>query len=236
MDSVIHVAAAGCFPRYAWINCRKGFFMQRGFYSAPFHHGWIEVICGSMYCGKTEELIRRIKRAEIARQKVQVFKPILDTRYSHDHVASHAGARYQAVLADHSGDIWREVEEDTEVVAIDEVQFFDEGIIEVLQGLADSGKRVIATGLDLDFRGEPFGVMPQLLAIAESVEKLTAICMACGAPATRSQRLIDGRAAEWEDPIILVGASDVYEPRCRACHVVPVRPGVTQLPLPTCEA
>lgn len=206
--------------------------MHRGFYSPPFHQGWIEVICGSMYCGKTEELIRRIRRAEIAKQKVQVFKPIIDTRYSAEHVSSHAGARYQAVLADHSGDIFRQVEADTDVVAIDEVQFFDDGVLNVIQSLANAGKRVIATGLDMDFRGAPFGVMPQLLAMAESVEKLTAICMVCGAPATRSQRLINGKPAEWDDPIILVGAHDAYEPRCRSCHVVPVRPGVTQLTLP----
>ncbi|MGE5707463.1 MAG: thymidine kinase [Bacteroidota bacterium] len=210
--------------------------MSRGFYSAPFKQGWIEIICGSMYCGKTEELIRRIRRAEIAKQKVQVFKPILDTRYSPEHVSSHAGTRYQAVLADHSGDIWRQVETDTTVVAIDEIQFFDEGIVQVVQALADSGRRVIASGLDMDFRGAPFGVMPQLLSMAESVEKLTAICVVCGAPATRSQRMINGKPAEWEDPVILVGASDVYEPRCRACHAVPVRPGVTQLPLMPLEA
>lgn len=206
--------------------------MHRGFYSPPFQQGWIEVICGSMYCGKTEELIRRIRRAEIAKQKVQVFKPIIDTRYSADQVSSHGGARYQAVLADHSGDIFRQVDADTHVVGIDEAQFFDEGILDVIQSLAYAGKRIIATGLDMDFRGAPFGVMPQLLAMAESVEKLTAICVICGAPATRSQRLINGRPAEWEDPVILVGAHDAYEPRCRSCHVVPVRPGVTQLSLP----
>lgn len=206
--------------------------MHRGFYSPPFHQGWIEVICGSMYCGKTEELIRRIRRAEIAKQKVQVFKPIIDTRYSAEHVSSHAGGRYQAVLADHSGDIFRQVEADTDVVGIDEVQFFDDGVLEVIQSLANAGKRVIATGLDMDFRGAPFGVMPRLLAMAESVEKLTAICVVCGAPATRSQRLINGKPAEWDDPIILVGAQDSYEPRCRSCHQVPVRPGVTQLTLP----
>lgn len=208
--------------------------MQLGFYNSPFHSGWIEVICGSMYCGKTEELIRRVRRAEIAKQRVQVFKPIIDTRYSHEDVASHAGGRMKAIRANGAEEIWREVAESTAVVAIDEVQFFDANVVEVCQALANSGKRVICSGLDLDFRGEPFGVMPRLLAIAESVEKLTAICVGCGAPATRSQRLIDGKPAEWDDPVIQVGAHDAYEPRCRACHVVPVNPGrVTQLPLPS---
>lgn len=210
--------------------------MQAGFYTAPFHHGWIEVICGSMYCGKTEEMIRRIRRAEIARQRVQVFKPILDTRYSISEVASHAGGRVQAIRANGAEEIWRETAAETQVVAIDEVQFFDEAVVEVCQALANAGKRVIAGGLDLDFRGEPFGIMPQMLAIAESVEKLTAICVVCGAPATRSQRLINGTPANWDDPIILVGAQDSYEPRCRACHVVPVNPTrAVQLSLPGCS-
>lgn len=198
--------------------------MHAGFYTPPFRHGWIELICGSMYCGKTEELIRRVRRAEIARQRVQVFKPIIDTRYSEGEVSSHAGGRVQAVRANGAEEIWRSTEAATQVVAIDEIQFFDEGVIDVCQALADAGRRVVACGLDLDFRGQPFGVMPQLMAIAESVEKLTAICVVCGAPATRSQRLIDGAPASWDDPIILVGASEAYEPRCRACHVVPVNP------------
>lgn len=189
-----------------------------------------------MYCGKTEELIRRIKRAEIARQQVQVFKPIIDIRYSPEDVSSHAGTRYRAIRANGSESIWRLADEATEVVAIDEVQFFDEGIVEVIQALANAGKRVICSGLDMDFRGEPFGLMPRLLALAEHVEKLTAICVKCNAPATRSQRLINGEPAEWDDPVILVGAHDSYEPRCRSCHVVPVRPGVTQLSLPRVES
>lgn len=208
--------------------------MQLGFYSSPFRQGWIELICGSMYCGKTEELIRRVRRAEIAKQQVQVFKPIIDTRYTAEAVSSHAGARMSAVRATGAEEIWRLTEEATAVVAIDEIQFFDDVVVDVCQALANSGKRVIASGLDMDFRGEPFGVMPRLLALAESVEKLTAICMVCGAPATRSQRLIDGAPAEWDDPVILVGAQEAYEPRCRACHVVPVKPGrVVQLPLPS---
>jgi len=207
--------------------------MRAAYDPSPFRHGWIEVICGSMYCGKTDELIRRVRRAEIARQQVQVFKPLIDTRYAPEDVSSHAGGRMKAIRANGAEEIWREVKDGTQVVAVDEVQFFDETVVDVCQGLADSGKRVICSGLDLDFRGEPFGFMPRLLAIAESVEKLTAICVVCGSPATRSQRLINGEPAEWDDPIILVGAHDAYEPRCRACHVVPVNPGrVWQLPLP----
>jgi thymidine kinase len=211
--------------------------MQLGFYASPFRHGWIELICGSMYCGKTEELIRRVRRAEIAKQQVQVFKPIIDTRYSPEAVSSHGGGRVSAVRATGAEEIWRLTEEATSVVAVDEIQFFDDAVVEVCQALANSGKRVIASGLDMDFRGEPFGVMPRLLALAESVEKLTAICMVCGAPATRSQRLINGAPAEWNDPVILVGAQEAYEPRCRACHVVPINPGrVMQLPLPSPQA
>lgn len=209
--------------------------MRAGFYASTSLQGWIEVICGSMYCGKTEELIRRIKRAEIARQRVQVFKPIIDIRYSPEDVSSHSGTRYRAIRANGSEEIWRLSDAATEVVAIDEVQFFDDGVVEVIQALANSGKRVICSGLDMDFRGEPFGIIPRLLALAEHVEKLTAICVQCNAPATRSQRLINGQPAEWDDPVILVGAHDKYEPRCRSCHVVPVRPGVTQLPLPSVE-
>lgn len=208
--------------------------MQPGFYTSPFRHGWIEVICGSMYCGKTEELIRRIRRAEIAKQRVQVFKPLIDTRYSPEEVSSHGGGRMQAIRANGAEEIWRGTAEATSVVAIDEVQFFDEAILDVCQALANAGKRVICSGLDLDFRGEPFAIMAHLLALAESVEKLTAICVICGAPATRSQRLLNGDPAAWDDPIIQVGAHDAYEPRCRACHIVPVNPGrVTQLPLPS---
>lgn len=194
-----------------------------GFYSSPFLSGWIEVVCGSMYCGKTEELIRRVRRSEIAKQKVQAFKPIIDTRYYPEDLSSHTGIRYKAIRAEGSAEIVHHVDVDTLVVAIDEVQFFDEGIFDVVQGLADRGKRVICAGLDMDFRGTPFGIMPRLLAIAERVEKLTAICVKCGGPATRSQRLIDGKPAGWDDPIVLVGSTDAYEPRCRAHHEFPVK-------------
>lgn len=186
--------------------------------------GWIEVICGSMFSGKSEELIRRIRRAEIARLKVKVFKPKLDTRFGHDRVSSHSGVQMGALPLEKAREILQLVPVDTDVVAIDEVQFFDWEITDVCEELADRGKRVIAAGLDMDFRGEPFGPMPLLMALAEEVEKLHAICMVCGAPATRTQRLIDGRPAAYEDPVIMVGASESYQARCRKHHEVPRGP------------
>jgi len=186
--------------------------------------GWIEVICGSMFSGKSEELIRRVRRAEIARQKVQVFKPTIDDRYSTNNVASHSGYYWDAIPVRDAGEIARQVLPDTDVVAIDEVQFFDWSIADICNDLADRGIRVIVAGLDQDFRGEPFGPMPLLMAQAEVVDKLQAICVVCGAPASRTQRLINGKPAAYTDPIILVGASEVYEARCRRCHQVPGRP------------
>ncbi len=182
--------------------------------------GWVEVICGSMFSGKTEELIRRVRRAQIARQKVQVFKPSLDERYALDKVTSHNGMGLDATIVTEAGEILDLVEPDTAVVAIDEVQFFDWTIAEVCNTLAENGKRVIVTGLDMDFRGEPFGPMPLLMAEAERVDKLSAICVVCGAPASRTQRLIDGQPASYDDPVIMVGASEVYEARCRHCHKI----------------
>ena len=183
--------------------------------------GWIELICGSMFSGKTEELIRRVKRAQIARQKVQVFKPRIDDRRGIETVSSHNGLALDAVPVENAQELKHLVEPDTTVVAIDEVQFFDWEIAEVAQMLAEAGKRVIMAGLDMDFRGEPFGPIPLLMAQAEEVDKLHAICVVCGAPASRTQRLIDGQPASYDDPVILVGASEVYEARCRACHQVP---------------
>lgn len=174
-----------------------------------------------MFSGKTEELIRRLVRAEIARQKVQVFKPALDNRYKADKVSSHSGSYYQATVVKDANEIAALVDEDTDVVAIDEVQFFDWKVAELCDRLAYEGRRVILAGLDLDFRGEPFGPMPLLMAQAEVVDKLQAICIVCGAPASRTQRLIDGRPAHYNDPIIMVGASEVYEARCRKHHEVP---------------
>lgn len=187
--------------------------------------GWIEVICGSMFSGKTEELIRRVRRAEIARQRVQVFKPKLDDRYALSQVASHDGGQKEAVVIERAGEIVEKLNSETTVVAIDEAQFFDWEIADVARLLADRGLRVIVTGLDLDFRGEPFGPMPLLMAEAEMVDKLHAICVQCGAPASRTQRLINGQPANYSDPVIMVGASEVYEARCRDCHQVPGRPG-----------
>jgi len=183
--------------------------------------GWIEVICGSMFSGKTEELIRRVRRAQIARQKVQVFKPRLDDRYQFERVASHTGMQLDAIVVGGAREIPPLVAPDTTVVVIDEGQFFDWTIADVCDFLADNGRRVIIAGLDLDFRGEPFGPMPLLMAQAERVDKLQAICVVCGAPASRTQRLINGQPASYDDPVIMVGAEEVYEARCRHCHQVP---------------
>jgi thymidine kinase len=183
--------------------------------------GWVEIICGSMFSGKSEELIRRVKRAQFAKQKIAVFKPKIDNRYSEQAVVSHNGASFLAKPISHSIEILHHVEAEIDVVAIDEVQFFDEGIVRVVQQLADEGYRVIAAGLDQDFRGEPFGPMPALLSIAEQITKLQAVCTVCGSPASRTQRLIDGEPASYYDPIILVGAAEAYEPRCRHHHEVP---------------
>ena len=183
--------------------------------------GWIEVICGSMFSGKTEELIRRVKRAVIARQQVQVFKPLLDNRYSEEKVSSHDGLHWDAAAAGSASEILEMVKDDTDVVAVDEVQFFDWTITDVCEQLASRGKRVIVTGLDMDFRGEPFGPVPVLMAQAETVDKLQAICAVCGAPASRTQRLVNGMPANYDEPQILVGAKEVYQARCRRCHEVP---------------
>ncbi|ERM91359.1 thymidine kinase [Caldanaerobacter subterraneus subsp. yonseiensis KB-1] len=184
-------------------------------------HGFIEVIVGPMFSGKSEELIRRIRRAQIAKQKVQVFKPAIDDRYSIDKVVSHNGSSINAISVTKASEILDLLEEDTQVVAIDEIQFFDHSLVDVVREIADMGKRVICAGLDMDFRGEPFGPTPYIMAIAESVDKLTAICVKCGNPATRTQRLINGKPAKYDDPIILVGAHETYEARCRKCHEVP---------------
>ena len=186
--------------------------------------GSVEVICGSMFSGKTEEMIRRVRRARIARQHVQVFKPAIDTRYDAvEQVKSHDGLGHDAIPAASAADIFAAVEADTNVIGIDEIQFFDADITRVVQQLADRGVRVIAAGLDMDFRGEPFGPMPQLMSEAERVDKLHAICVVCGAEASRTQRLIDGRPANYDDPVILVGGSESYEARCRHCHQIPRR-------------
>lgn len=183
--------------------------------------GSVEVICGSMFCGKTDELIRRLRRATIAKQKVQVFKPIIDFRYGVEKVTSHAGSDFDATPVKNASQIIDQLKSDTTVVGIDEAQFFDANIENVVEVLADRGVRVIVAGLDLNFKGEPFGCMPNIMARAEQVLKLQAICMTCGEPASRSQRLVNGKPARYDDPIIIVGASEIYEARCRLHHEVP---------------
>ena len=185
------------------------------------HSGSVEVICGSMFSGKTDELIRRLRRATIARQKVQVFKPAIDIRYAIEKVKSHAGSEYDAIPVKQAKDILYQLKLETTVVAIDEAQFFDENIDSIVTTLADRGLRVIVAGLDSDFRGEPFGPMPVLMAKAEKVDKLQAICMTCGEPASRTQRLVNGKPANYNDPVVIVGASELYEARCRQHHEVP---------------
>ena len=183
-------------------------------------YGSIEVICGSMFSGKTEELLRRVKRAQIARQKVQVFKPVIDNRYSADHVQSHNANRVASRPVEKARDILKFVDDNTRVVGIDEAQFFDEAVVEVAQKLAYRGMRVIVAGLDMDFRAMPFGPMPKLLAVAEDVTKLSAVCVVCGSPASRTQRTAApvGIPAESANDLIAVGAKEMYEARCRFCH------------------
>lgn len=185
------------------------------------HSGRVEVVCGSMFSGKTEELIRRIRRATIAHQTVQVFKPSIDNRYSVENVTSHSGMAIEATPLTHAIQILDQVTDKTTVVAIDEAQFFDKEIVSVAQQLANRGLRVIVAGLDMDFRAEPFGSMPELLCIAEEVTKLNAICVVCGNLATRTQRLVNGQPAHYHDPVIMVGAQERYEARCREHHSVP---------------
>ncbi len=177
--------------------------------------GSLEVICGPMFSGKSEELIRRIKRAIIARQRVQVFKPALDDRYDASAIASHSQGRHDAIPVKDSEELRRHLDPEAEVVALDEVQFLDEGILPVIDALADRGVRVIAAGLDQDSNGQPFGIMPVILAKAEYITKLQAICMVCGAAAGRTQRLVHSGGQ------VLVGAAEAYEARCRHCHEVP---------------
>lgn len=189
-----------------------------------YREGWIEVICGCMFAGKTEELIRRINVLSYARKNILVFNPKIDDRYSTTEIASHAGSKVPCIVISEAKEILNHVNYDTDVVAIDEVQFFDEDVVDICEYLADSGLRVMVAGLDKDFRGEPFGVLPDLLTRAEFVTKLTAVCAKCGAPATRTQRIINGKPASFNDPIVLVGAKEAYEPRCRHCHEIVEKP------------
>jgi thymidine kinase len=180
----------------------------------------VEVVTGSMFSGKTDELIRRLRRAVIARQKVQVFKPSVDVRYAPEKVTSHAGSDFAAIPVEKSDGILAKLDADTTVVGIDEAQFFDMDVIPLVHRLAARGVRVIVAGLDTDFRGEPFGPMPILMAQAEHVDKLQAICMICGEPASRTQRLVNGEPARYDDPVVVIGASEAYEARCRQHHQI----------------
>jgi len=194
--------------------------------------GWMEVIAGVMFSGKSEELMRRVRRSLIAKKRVQVFKSHLDDRYAGGifAVGSHDGRTIEAVPVDSSAQISLRIDPMAQVIAIDEVQFLDAGIVAVASDLALRGRRVIMAGIDTDFRGEPFGPMPQLLCVSEVVDKLHAICVLCGAPASRNQRLINGKPARYDDPIVMVGGAEAYEARCRACHAVN-RDGGAQLSL-----
>lgn len=189
-----------------------------------YHQGRIEVICGCMFSGKSEELIRRVRRAQIAQQKVEVFKSSLDNRYEANCVNSHNRSSIAAVPVQSVSEIVDNMSDDATTIAIDEAQFFDSDLIELCSRLAGRGIRVIVAGLDLDFRGEPFGPIPEIVAKADYVDKLQAICSVCLKDATRSQRLINGQPAHYDEPVILVGAQEAYEPRCRHCHTVPGHP------------
>jgi len=183
--------------------------------------GWIEVITGSMYAGKTEELMRRIRRIQYAKKDVLVFKPVIDDRYQKKEIVSHNNERIESIPITDPNDIVKYIGPHLPyAIAVDEAQFFNKDMITIADDLANHGVRVILAGLDTDFRGEPFGIMPELLARAEYVTKLDAICQVCGAPASRTQRIINGKPAKFNDPIILIGAKEQYEARCRHCHVV----------------
>ncbi len=189
--------------------------------SFQLNGGWIEVIAGVMFSGKSEELIRRVRRSLIAKKRVQVFKSHLDNRYNGVYaVGSHDGRTIEAIPVDSTEQIGLRLDPLAQVVAIDEVQFLDSGIVALANSLANRGRRVILAGTDTDFRGEPFGPMPQLMCVAEVVDKLHAICVLCGAPATRNQRLIDGKPARYDSPQVMVGGAEAYEARCRNCHMI----------------
>jgi thymidine kinase len=184
---------------------------------APERGGWIEVVCGPMFSGKSEELIRRLRRAEIAGLRALVVMPQVDDRYDVGHVVSHAGAKMRAVTAESSASV-RRLAGGYQAVGIDEVQFFDDGIVDVIEELVEDGVRVIAAGLAQDFRGLPFGPMPALLCVADFVDKLQAVCHRCGGPGTLTQRLVDGHAAPFDGETVQIGALDSYEARCRSCY------------------
>ena len=185
-----------------------------------YHSGWIECITGSMFSGKSEELIRRLRRGLYAKQKIVVFKPAIDNRYHDEKVVSHDGNELEAINISTAREILLQNLSQFDVIGIDEIQFFDNEIVHIVEKLAEEGHRVVVAGLDMDFRGEPFDPMPQIMAVSEQVTKLQAVCAVCGSSSSRTQRLIDGQPARIDDPIILVGANESYEPRCRAHHIV----------------
>lgn len=185
-----------------------------------YHSGWIECITGSMFSGKSEELIRRLRRGVYAKQKVVVFKPTIDDRYHKEKIVSHNGNAIEAINISKASEIWQHDLKGVDIIGIDEIQFFDRTIVDIVQELARKGYRVITAGLDMDFKGEPFEPVPEMLAISEHITKLQAVCAVCGASSSRTQRLIDGKPAKIDDPIIMVGANESYEPRCRAHHVI----------------
>lgn len=182
--------------------------------------GWIEVVCGPMFAGKSEELIRRVRRLGYAKKNYIVFKPAIDNRYSDSEVVSHDKRSLKSISINNSKEVSKYINDTLDAVIFDEVQFLDEGIIEAIEDLANKGLRVICGGLDMDFKGEPFKIISELLARAEKIDKLTAICVCCGEPATRSQRLVNGEPASIHDDVILVGSTESYEPRCRKCHQI----------------
>ena len=183
--------------------------------------GWIECICGSMFSGKSEELLRRIKRGVIAKQKVLLFKPSIDNRYDENRVSTHNGNSYDSISIEKSSDILNFVKDTKyDIIGIDEIQFFDNDIVKIINKLADDGIRVIVAGLDMDFKAEPFHPMPEIMAISEMATKLHAVCNKCGKEASRSQRLINGKPAKYDDPVVVIGASESYEARCRHCHEI----------------
>ena len=182
--------------------------------------GWIEVVCGPMFAGKSEELIRRVVRLGYAKKKYLVFKPAIDNRYSETEVVSHNKRSLKSIAISSSSDVEQYITNDLDAVIFDEVQFLDSNIINVIENLADRGIRVICGGLDMDFKGEPFPIIANLLARAEKIDKLTAICVVCGEAATRSQRLVNGQPAKADDDVVSIGGSESYEPRCRKCHQV----------------
>jgi thymidine kinase len=187
-------------------------------------NGGIEVITGPMFAGKTEELLRRVRRHQFAKKNIVVFKPALDDRYALNEVVSHDKSRTKSVNIVAPSEIFNHISSDTDIVAIDEIQFLTEDVLDVVEFMVERGILVIVSGLDTDFRGEPFTFMPKLLAKAESVLKLSAVCVKCGAPATKTQRIVDGKPAKYHDPIVLIGASESYEARCRYCHKVYYKP------------